>query len=942
MRRLTRVFGATVVSALLMAGLAAGPASAAFGLKELSWSFEEKNGSAAVLAGRHPYALTTKLAVNAHPDPVQTEIPDDQIKDLKIQFPPGMVGNPTAVPTCAAAAFVTIIEGGASCPNETAVGIAALKIALPYEPPQVFRVAVYNLEPSPGVAAKLGFVALNEPVTIDVGVNPDPPYNLYASLENIPQPVRFFGSVVTVWGNPSSSTHDEERGICAGGTHGSCPVTLPPKPFLTLPRGCSSQLSATFNADSWQNPGAWMEYPVAGPDLIQGCSELGFSPSVTAQPPSRSAGSASGLDFHLDIHDEGLTSVDGTAKSDIEKTVVTLPEGVTLNPSAADGLATCSEADLARETAASEPGAGCPQASKVGEVEVETPLLEGRLLKGSIFVATQDQNPFHSLLALYMVIKEPERGILVKLPGRVDADPKTGQLVTTFGEPPYEIPQFPFSHFRFHFREGPRAPLITPSLCGEYQTTAQFTPWARGVPPYTAIATFQVEHGVDGGPCPQGEVPPFHPGFQAGSINNAAGAFSPFYMRLTREDGEQDMTRFDSVLPPGVVGKIAGLGRCPEAAIAAAKQRTGREELAQPSCPASSLIGRTLAGAGVGSSLVHVPGSLYLAGPFGGDPLSVVAITPAVAGPFDVGTVVIREALRLNPETAEVEVDGAASDPIPHILQGIPLKLRDLRVYADRPDFTLNPTSCEPESGHATLFGSGADPFSSADDVPAALSARYQAADCASLSFKPRLSLRLKGGTRRGADPALTAILTPRPGDANIGGATVILPHSAFLDQAHIRTLCTRVQFNAGAGDGAECPAASIYGHVRAITPLLDEPLEGPVFLRSNGGERNLPDLVMALHGLIDVNVVGYIDSVNARIRTRFLSPPDAPVSKLVLKMGGGKRSLIENSRDICVGRNRATTILVGKNGRRYEQRPQIKARCGKAKKQRKAKRSGR
>ncbi len=912
--------------ALIAFAATAAPASAEFGFKELDLTFEEEDGSPAAGAGTHPYAVTTELFVNTKPDPLQGEVPDEQIKNLRIDLPPGLVGNPTAVPPCSSQDFATIVGKASSCPDSAAVGIAEVKIALAFEPIQVINTPVFNLEAPPGAAAQIGFVALGVPVTIALSVNPDPPYNVIANLSNIPQPVRFFGSRVSIWGNPASPTHNQERGDCAGNDK-SCPVDLPEKPFLTMPRSCTGPLASNFQTNSWQNPARILNYPLLTDFGMSGCANLLFAPQISSQATTGSAASSSGLNFHLDIDDEGLTSVTGTAQSDIQKAVVTLPEGVTVNPSIAGGLQVCTEAQFKAEAVGSEPGENCPQGAKVGEVEVETPLLEGKLLKGQIFVAEQNKNPFGSLLAIYMVIREPQLGVLVKLPGKVTPDPRTGQLVTVFGEAPYEIPQFPFSHLRFRFREGARAPLVTPPRCGTYETKAQFFPWARPTSPYEVKASFQVTSGPGGGPCPA-PVSPFSPGFQAGSVNNAAGQYSPFYMRLTRADGEQEMTRFDAVLPPGVTGKIAGLAKCPDAAIAAAKAKSGRDELASPSCPASSRIGRTLAGAGVGSSLTYVPGSLYLAGPVAGRPLSIVSITPAVAGPFDVGTVVVREALTLNPDTAQVEVDGAASDPIPHILQGIPLKLRDLRVYTDRPEFTLNPTSCQEKVSVATLFGSATDVFSVADDLAVSVRDRYQAADCASLGFKPKLSIRLKGGVRRSANPALKAVLTPRRGDANIGGATVTLPPTAFLDQSHIQTVCTRVQFNAD-----QCPASSVYGFARAWTPLLDEPLQGPVYLRPNGGERELPDLVMALRGIVDVNVVGFVDSVNGRLRTKFLTPPDAPVSRLVLNMKGGKKSLIENSDNICKkGNDRASAFLVGQNGRRYKFNPRVKADCNKGK----------
>jgi hypothetical protein len=937
------VFGIALVA--LFAGVSAvPPAGAAFGLKNLDQTFTNFDGSPAMQAGSHPPLTTVRLDVNTEPGPESVEIPSGALKNLTIEMPPGLVGDPSAVPTCSSATFYESVNvTGKPCPNDTVVGFTELEIGGGAEPPQPILSPVYNLEPILGEPLRLGLIALVVPIAIDFKLKQSAPYNAIGSITNASQVEKFYGSKTVIWGNPADPAHDDQRGTCLKVEEGLCPVNIPERPFLLMPRSCQGPLTTGFEATSWQDPDAAVRYEIESHDSsvppnplgVTGCSKLGFAASIEAKPTTDRAESPSGLDFNLDIEDQGITSAQGHAQSDIKKAVVTLPRGVTVNPSVAEGLVACTPADLDDEDLEAEPGEGCPEASKVGTVEVETPLLEGKLLKGLIYVAEQDdpatpepgaENPFDSLIAIYMVIKNPELGILVKLPGRVEPDPQTGQLVTTFGEPGYEIPQFPFSHFRFHFREGGRAPLVTPPACGDFRAEAVFTPWASpnaSVP--IEVPTFHIGLGAGGGPCPPGGVPPFKPGFEAGSISNNAGSYSPFYMRLTRADGDQDMTRFDSVLPPGVTGKIAGLSKCPEAAIAAAEGKTGRQELAQPSCPASSEIGRTLAGAGVGSALTYVPGKIYLGGPFAGDPLSILAITPAVAGPFDAGVVVVREALTLNPTTAQVEVDGAHSDPIPHILKGIPLKLRDLRVYVDRPNFTLNPTSCEPMAAGATLFGSNLDLFSSADDVPAALSSRYQAANCAALKFKPKLSLRLKGGTKRGAHPALRSVVTyPKgAGYANVAKAVVTLPHSAFLEQAHIRTVCTRVQFAAHS-----CPAGSIYGQARAVTPLLDEPVEGPVYLRSSS--HPLPDLVFALRGIVEVDVVARLDSTHARIRASLESVPDVPVSKFVLDMQGGKKGLIVNSRDLCAHPARATASLTAQSGKVYDQRPVVKADCGK------------
>ena len=581
------------------------------------------------------------------------------------------------------------------------------------------------------------------------------------------------------------------------------------------------------------------------------------------------------------------------------------------------------------------PGQGCPEASKVGSLEVETPLLEGKLLRGSLYVASQDdpattqpgaENPFDSLIALYLVIKDPELGILVKLPMRVApneaAGPDAGRLIATLGEPGYEIPQVAHvSHFHLHLREGGRSPLITPAHCGTYTTKALLTPWAAPAKPLPTFSEFQITRGPGGAPCPPKGAPPFVPGFSAGTQSNDAKSYSPFAMRITRRDGDQDLTKLSATLPEGVLGGVAGIPKCSNAQIAAAATRSGKAELASPSCPQASRIGRTEAGAGVGSTLTFVPGFLYLAGPYHGDPLSVVSITPAVAGPFDVGSVIVRFAMDLNPNTLQVEVDGAASDPIPHILRGIVLKVKDLRAYVDRDRFIFNPTDCSPFQTQATLFGSAANVFDPADDAPVSVADRFQAANCASLPFKPAFSFKLKGGTHRGDHPALRSVVTPRPQDANFATAAITLPRSAFLDQGHIRTICTRVQYAANA-----CPPAAVYGHARAWSPLVSQPAEGPVYLRSSN--HKLPDLVMALKGPpeaeVNFDLVGRIDSHKGGIRANFESLPDVPVSRFVLDMQGGNKGLIVNSRELCAHSSKAIARLVGQNGKPYEFAPPV------------------
>ncbi|HEU4906972.1 MAG TPA: hypothetical protein VFT19_12775 [Solirubrobacterales bacterium] len=966
MNRPPKSFGrnmcATLIAcvAVLAACFAAAPAQADYEFTSFDVEFTNEDGTPATQAGSHPFAMTTTFEVaNTETGFFQWQ-PDGAARDLFIEQVAGFIGNATAVPQCSDIDFATIIKKAlgaqhTACPESTIVGINAAAVLAPIA---WITVPVYNLTPPPGVPARLGFVVEGVPVTIDVAAKTSGDYNVLANLRNIPQVVKFFGSIAQLWGDPSDPGHDEVRGECgiqklipvtidevtfANGpfSEPSCPVEPLEKAFLTLPRSCEGPLATSYETDSWQEPGKWVSGSVlthddaepTNPTGFSGCGKLGFDPQVEAKSTADSAETATGLDFDISFDSEGLESPEGIADTEIKKAVATLPQGVTINPSIGEGLGVCTPADIDREKLDTEPGKGCPNSSKIGNLHVETPVVDEGI-DGSVFLAEQDdpttstpgaENPFDSLIAMYLVLRNEKLGAFVKLPAKVEPDEETGQLVTTVDG----VPQIPVESFNFHFREGQRAPLVTPATCGTYTAEAELYPWSDPGNPRMLTSSFEITEGVGGGPCPPGGVPPFEPRFEAGSINNNAGSFSPFNMRLQRRDGDQDLTKFSSVLPPGVLGSLAGIEKCPDAAVAVAKAKTGRQEQASPSCPANSEIGSTLAGAGVGSALTYVPGKIFLAGPYKGAPLSVVSITPAVAGPFDAGTVAIRLGLDLNPVTAEVEVDGAASDPIPHILKGIVLKLRDLRVYVNRPNFTLNPTSCDESSAKARIFGSYIDVFDPADDVPVDLATRYQAANCLNLGFAPKLGLKLKGGTKRGNFPGLKAHYRPFAGHANVKDLVVRLPRSAFLEQGHIRTICTRVQFAAD-----NCPKGAQYGYIRAWTPLLDEPLQGPVYLRSSN--HKLPDLVFDLHGLVDVEVQTRIDSVRGGIRARVENAPDAPLSRVILNMQGGKKGLIVNSRNLCTKRKgRANAKFTGQNGKQFSRRPVLRPQCA-----RKAKRS--
>jgi hypothetical protein len=905
-------------------------------------------------AGGHPYSIVTHIEWNNHPNVSGLPLPDGDIKDTSVDLPAGLVGNPTPFPRCTSLQlsgnFLTTGYLGliTECPTDSQVGVVHLRYTEDSAAESVLP--LFNMTAPTGSGGRFGFNAASTLVYFDASASPESGYRITVGTHDAQQALRIFRADVTFWGMPADPSHDGERcnvgALVMAGTasHASCPkgagdpqgphsAGVARVPFLTLPTSCPSEGEGEewpLRTVSWQEPSVVAQASVrshlapyapesGAPGQEQGttgCNGVPFNPNFSASPTQQSGASSTGLGIHLSFPQDGLLNPDGIAQSHLKKAVVTLPEGMTINPSQAEGLGVCSPDQF---KAASVQSFGCPSTAKIGTVEVKSSLLD-ETIPGNVYVAEPYNNPSNSLIALYIVLREPQRGIIVRLPGKVEPDPKTGQIIATFDD----LPQQPFESFDFKFREGPRAPLITPSRCGKYPTEADFYPWARPDEAIRNTSSFEVTSGPNGGPCPQGNVPPFHPGFSAGSLNNNAGAYSPFLMKLTRADGEQDMTKFSALLPPGVSAKLAGVGKCPDATIELARQKTGIEERESPSCPQDSKIGDLLAGAGVGSTLVHVPGSLYLAGPYNGAPLSTVAVVPAVAGPFDVGTVVTRLALSLDPRTAEVKVDGDRSDPIPHILAGIPLSVRDIDVNVNRPNFTINPTSCNPSRVGATMFGSNLDLFSSADDIPVALSSRFQAASCASLGFKPALSLKLVGGTKRGQFPALRAELKPRKGDANAKNAVVTLPHSAFLEQGHIRTICTRVQYAAKA-----CPAASVYGHLKAFTPLLDEPLEGPVYLRSSN--HKLPDMVLSLHGLVDVEAVGRIDSKNGGIRASFEDIPDAPLSKVLLTMQGAKKGLIVNSTNLCAGKGqKADAQFDGQNGVAYDFKPALKSACKK------------
>ncbi len=898
-------------SATLLALGALAPSAQAFGIASFEGSLAGSGGQPLLQAGAHP-DLSTTIHYSTTPLEGGGFEVDGNVKDIDVKLPPGFVGNPSLAATCSQADLLG--EGYfASCPVDSQIGIVELAVE---GGTTLFPAPLFNMVPPPGVAAQFAFNFSSVRAFIDSKVLPDPAapggYTLETDSIRVSQGLPLNAIALTVWGVPADPSHDPQRDGLGGFEIGVSSPALR-LPFLDNSTSCSgSPSSFGLESDSWQEPGLFHQAsfdhdPGGNPLIFEGCESAPFEASIQAQPTSHEADSPSGLGVTVTVPQN--QNPDGLASADLKDASVTLPEGMTINPASAGGLASCSNAQIGL---GGDGAAACPDESKIGAVEVVTPLLP-HPLKGGVYLARQGENRFGSLLAVYLALEDPLSGTVVKLPGRV-ATSASGRLTASFED----APQLPFETFKVNFFGGPPAPLRTPSSCGTYVTAAQFVPWS-GTAPIGATDSFRITSGPGGSACPAGG---FDPKLEAATASPLAGGFTPFVLRLSRADGTQGLGAITATLPEGLLGSLRGIPYCPEAALAAVPRAegTGAAEVATPACPAASQVGTVSVGAGAGSSPFYVnTGRAYLAGPYKGAPLSLAIVAPALAGPFDLGNVVVRVALRVDPETTRIT---AVSDPLPTILSGIPLDLRSVAVSIDRTDFLRNPTSCGPKRVTSTISG-----LAGASASP---SASFLVADCERLGFSPKLSLRLSGKTKRSQDPALRAVLTAPPGGANIKRVQVVLPESEFIDNAHIGDVCTRPQFAA-----EQCPAKSLLGSASARTPLLAKPLRGKVYLRSNGGARELPDLVVRLKGQIDVTLVGYIDSVRrkgseiSRLRTTFAKVPDAPVSRFVLRLAGGGRGLLENSADLCRSKQPATVRMSGHNGRTRNFRAPIATGCG-------------
>jgi hypothetical protein len=852
-------------------------------------------------AGRHPYqyrigfALTTRRA-----GPGAFAPAGGSTKDVRVALPAGLIANPRVPARCTAQRFS--VPGGSECPDASAVGLILLRQV--DGSGAISPVPLYNLEPPPGMPAQFGFQVANLPFYVNTELRTGGDYGFDAVLANLSEIKRLTAATLVLWGDPTDASHDPERGHCLSEgspdrfSLGSCPVAPATRPFLRLPTSCSLRLDAVGGFDLWSQPGAFRTAVSPSPAPTS-CSALEFAPTFAAQPLETLAASPTGLRVDLQLSQDG--GLQGPASADLRDLTLALPEGVTINPSTATGLVGCSRQQL-RE--------GCPDGAKIGSIEARTPLLDRPLL-GGVYVASPEDNPFGSLFAIYAVAADAKAGVAVELAGRVDADPLSGRLTVHFTD----NPQLPFEDLSVTLFAGPRAPLRTPLTCGTYPIAADLVPWSapESGPGAGESDSFEVSRGAGGGPCaPTESNLPNAPALRAGTLEPIAGAASPLSIELRRDEGEQNLADLDLTFPPGLLARLAGVPNCSEPAIAIARGNSGAAERATPSCAAGSRVGTVSATAGSGNQPLYLDdGSVYLAGPYKGAPLSLVAVMPALAGPFDLGTVVLRTALFVDPARARLH---AVSDPLPTFLRGIPLDLRSLRITLDRPGFVLNPTSCD----ELAIGGS----VTSQVGAWAPVSERFQVGECGRLGFRPKVSLRLLGATHRGAHPSLRTVVTPRHGDANVERAAVTLPGTELLDNWHIAAVCSTAQLEAAA-----CPAGTVYGHAKAWTPLLDRPLEGPVHLRASNDR--LPGLTASLGGRIDIDLSARIDAVHGHLRITLDALPDVPLRRVVLTMRGGKKGLLVNSGRLCNRRHHAVAAFLAQNAKRHDASPIVKTDCG-------------
>jgi hypothetical protein len=884
-----------------------GTTAPSFGLSSADSWFSNADGSTDTQAGSHPFSFTVGFGMNTNPDGSVSGAP---LRNVTVELPPGIVGDPHAVPQCTRQQFDGVPFS--ACPPDTSVGIdlAALSQGTEYGDFEA-EVPVYNLVPPPGVPAQFGFTIFGTNILLNAGVRSGSDYGITITTRNIGRNPVF--NSITLWGVPNESVHNRGRcGVVPGQKGFSCGYKATgssPRPLLTLPTGCGSPLTTDLSVESWEaSLGASSENIVmheanGSPTGITGCEHLSFPPALTAAPDTSFADTPAGLTVDVKVPEEGLTYNEGLSTADIEDTAVTLPEGVAINPGQAAGLEACGPAEDGLTTPAEEAAgeedngpAHCPNASQVGTDEIETPLLS-KALKGDVYV--MDSNPPH----VKLLVTASGEGVFVKLVGNVNLDEKTGQLVTTFEK----TPELPFTDFKLSFSGGAQAALTTPTQCGTYTINSDFTSWSSPfVEDATPTSSFQIASGTGGAPCPSNPLP-FSPSMIAGSTTDQAGGFTSFSLLLSRPDDQQRVGSLQFKTPEGLLGMISKVPLCPE------------PQASEGTCSSASQIGHTVVEAGPGPYPLVVPqpgqspAPIYLTGGYKGAPYGLSIVVPLHVGPFTLQTQVVRAKIEVDPLTTQLTV---TTDQLPQIIDGVPADLRTINAVIDKPGFMFNPTGCEPSSfsGVAT----------SAQGAQAPISSHFQMGSCRSLTFKPDFKVSTSGKTSRKDGASLDAkILYPTGelGDnqassqSNVKSVKVDLPKQLPSRLTTLQKACTAATFEA---NPANCPADSRVGSATAVTPVLPVTLTGPAYFVSYGGAK-FPELVVVLQGYgvtVDLHGETFISKAGITSST-FRQVPDVPITSFELKLPQGPYSALAANGNLCTvkGGLKMPTAFTGQNG---------------------------
>jgi hypothetical protein len=903
-----------------------------FGAETFSALMADEEGTTDALAGSHPYEFSNRIDLNT-----VTRVGAEQglgpqsvedVRDVVTDLPVGFLGSAVAAPKCTFAQ----LAGVGGCPANTIVG--QIQTQPEYSALHVHGY-VFNMVPEHGTSAEFAFNdAIHNAHVIKATVVPTSSgYVLRALATEVSQFA--LTSITTVfYGDPAAKD-----------VGGGVPVAN-----FTTPSDCDGQpLITTLYIDSWQHPGelnpdgspdveapesGWTKATSSSPP-VTGCDALKFNAkSFTSRVDTGGTDQATGLSVDLQLPQNEAPTAPATPP--LKAATVTLPAGVVLNPAAATGLESCSSAQIGWTGNGGPSGhmplftaaqPACPDASKVGSVSITSPLLENAL-PGSVYLAQQDENPFGSLLAAYIVVDDPVTGTLIKIAGKLVTDPSTGRITGTFDE----NPQFPFSDLKLRFFGGVRGELATPEGCGTFTTNSELEPWSAPESGPNALISdsFQISEGCS---------PGFAPAFSAGTSNPQGGGYAPFVLSFSRQDSEQGLSGLMVTLPPGLVGKLAGISQCSDAQLAAAASNpSGASEQASPACPANSRIGSVQSTAGVGSEPFSLGGTAYLTGPYKGAPYGIAVVVPAVTGPFDLGNVVVRSKLEIDPNDAHVTV---TSDPFPTIIDakgsdgetdGFPIRLRSISVKMDRPGFTLNPTRCEPAAISATL--------TSTAGTPSPVSSHFEAANCASLRFAPKFSASTQAKASKANGTSLDVKVGYPTGPlgtyANIRSVKVDLPKQLPSRLTTLQRACVAKVFEA---NPADCPPESDVGMATAGTPLLSSPLTGPAYIVSHGGEA-FPDLEIVLQGEgVELILDGNTLIKKGITSSTFKTIPDAPVSSFDLRLPTGKFSILTTNLpasahyDLCGQTLNMPTVITAQNGAVIKQTTKIGITgCGKTK----------